>query len=205
MGHGPFVGERSLDRSRLPPSFCSDRFTRTTVKRSRDSGHLRRPRSSSRRAVLRFGEAVPAGDGARTACQAVGGQHCSSFGRAGAEKRSRNCFTNVNACVLVDQWFPSWGKLPPLRGNMRFLGGSCGTKTKMFCVMNDHCEIWRVIRHTRYLDLGNGSTKFGNHWCRHCRSVALNLFSATPPLSAPLTWNKLWKQMHFMVDLLITH
>jgi len=25
-------------------------------------------------------------------------------------------------------------------------------------------KILRVIRHNRYLDLGNGSNKFGNHW-----------------------------------------
>jgi len=29
--------------------------------------------------------------------------------------------------------------------------------------MSDHCEILRIVRHNRYLDLGNGSNKFGNH------------------------------------------
>jgi len=30
--------------------------------------------------------------------------------------------------------------------------------------MSDHCEILRVVRHNRYLDLVRGSNKFGNHW-----------------------------------------
>jgi len=34
----------------------------------------------------------------------------------------------------------------------------------LFCIMSDHCEIFRVIRHNYYLDLGNGSNKFGNHF-----------------------------------------
>jgi len=34
----------------------------------------------------------------------------------------------------------------------------------LFCIMSDHCEILRVIRDNRYLDLGNDSKKFGNHW-----------------------------------------
>jgi len=47
---------------------------------------------------------------------------------------------------------------------MRFFGGTRRTKTTMlFCIMSDHCEILRVIRHNRYLDLGNGWNKFGNH------------------------------------------
>jgi len=29
--------------------------------------------------------------------------------------------------------------------------------------MSDHCEILWVIRPNRYLELGNGSKKFGNH------------------------------------------
>jgi len=33
--------------------------------------------------------------------------------------------------------------------------------------MNDHCEILRAIRYNRYLDLGNGSNKFGKHWIRY--------------------------------------
>jgi len=32
--------------------------------------------------------------------------------------------------------------------------------------MSDHCEILWVTRPNRYLDLGNGSNKFGNHWFR---------------------------------------
>jgi len=34
--------------------------------------------------------------------------------------------------------------------------------------MNNHCEMLGVIRHNRYLDLGNGSNKFGNHWFKEC-------------------------------------
>jgi len=33
-----------------------------------------------------------------------------------------------------------------------------------FYIMSDHCEILWVIRHSCYLDLGNSSNKFGNHW-----------------------------------------
>jgi len=29
----------------------------------------------------------------------------------------------------------------------------------LFCNLRDHCEILRVIRHNRYLDLGNGLNK----------------------------------------------
>jgi len=47
---------------------------------------------------------------------------------------------------------------------MQSFGGLCGTKaTMLFCIMSDHSQILRVIRHNRYLDLGNGSNMFGNH------------------------------------------
>ena len=47
-------------------------------------------------------------------------------------------------CLLLHQWFPNWGKLPP-GGNMRFFGLETGTKsTMLFCIMSDHCEIFRV-------------------------------------------------------------
>jgi len=55
------------------------------------------------------------------------------------------------------------GKLP-LRDNIRFFGRYRGTETTMlFCIMSDHCEILRGVRHNRSLDLGNDSKKFGNH------------------------------------------
>ena len=48
---------------------------------------------------------------------------------------------------------------------MRFFWGERGTKTTMlFCIMNDHCEISRVIKYNRCRDLGNASKKFRNHW-----------------------------------------
>jgi len=31
-------------------------------------------------------------------------------------------------------------------------------------IMSNHCEILRVVRHNRYLHLGNSMNKFGNHW-----------------------------------------
>jgi len=37
--------------------------------------------------------------------------------------------------------------------------------------MSDHCEILQVIRPNRYLDLGNGSQKLGNHCSRSCLVV----------------------------------
>ena len=47
---------------------------------------------------------------------------------------------------------------------MRFFGGQCRTKNTMLSyIMSDNCEILRVIRRNRFLDLGNGSNKFGNH------------------------------------------
>jgi len=33
----------------------------------------------------------------------------------------------------------------------------------LFYSLNDHCEILRVIRHNRHLDLGNVSNKYRNH------------------------------------------
>jgi len=44
----------------------------------------------------------------------------------------------------------------------------------LFCIMSDHCEVLRVIRHNRCLDLGNGSNKFGNH-CFNSFLILLNL------------------------------
>jgi len=38
--------------------------------------------------------------------------------------------------------------------------------------MNDHCEILKVIRNNRYLDLGNGSNKFRNHYCKRWTTPA---------------------------------
>jgi len=34
----------------------------------------------------------------------------------------------------------------------------------LFCIMSDHCEILNIVGHNRYLDKGNGSNVFGNHW-----------------------------------------
>ena len=76
------------------------------------------------------------------------------------------------------------GKLPP-RGNMRFFWGERRiTTTLLFCIMSDYCKInfrqemqkilLRVIRHGRYLDSGNGSTKFGNR-CVGIKSVVIFL------------------------------
>ena len=41
--------------------------------------------------------------------------------------------------------------------------------------MIEHCEILRVMRHNRYLDLGKGSNKFGNHCCRTSWGKRVNL------------------------------
>jgi len=35
----------------------------------------------------------------------------------------------------------------------------------LFYIMSNNCDMWRVIRRNRYLDLGNGSNKFANHFC----------------------------------------
>ena len=42
----------------------------------------------------------------------------------------------------------------------------CNAEPKPQCcsAMSNHCEILRVIRHNRHLDLGNGLNKFGNQW-----------------------------------------
>ena len=42
--------------------------------------------------------------------------------------------------------------------------------------MSDHCELLRVIRHNRCLDLGNGSNKFGNH----CSKTYAHGFESSP-------------------------
>jgi len=47
----------------------------------------------------------------------------------------------------------------------------------LFCIMSDHCGILRVIRHNHYLDLGNGSKKFGNHWFNRYAISRSNLYS----------------------------
>jgi len=71
------------------------------------------------------------------------------------------------------QWFPNWGKLSPgvicdsLRGNagpnhIVFLYYERSLQKK-FLTRNVKIFYWWVIRHNRYLDLGNGSNKFGNH------------------------------------------
>ena len=47
-------------------------------------------------------------------------------------------------------------------------GSNAEPKTMLFFIyiMSDNCEILRVLRCNRYLDLGNGSNKFGNHCVR---------------------------------------
>ena len=45
----------------------------------------------------------------------------------------------------------------------------------MFFYYNDLCEILRVIKHNRHLDLGNSSNKFGNHWFRHLNFITSGL------------------------------
>ena len=47
----------------------------------------------------------------------------------------------------------------------------------LFCIVSDHCEILRVIRHNRYLDQGNDSKVFGNHWFNRYRISQSNLHS----------------------------
>ena len=50
-------------------------------------------------------------------------------------------------------------------GNMRIFKGQCGNKTTvLFCIMSDHCEMLRGVKHNRHLDLGNGSNKFRDHY-----------------------------------------
>jgi len=71
---------------------------------------------------------------------------------------NRAIFSRLNG---LTQWLPKWGKLHP--GVICDFSGYRGTKM-FFCFMSDHCEILRVIRHNRYLDLGNGSKVFGNNW-----------------------------------------
>jgi len=36
--------------------------------------------------------------------------------------------------------------------------------TSRLVVLLLRCKILRIIIHNRYLDLGDGSNKFGNHW-----------------------------------------
>ena len=43
------------------------------------------------------------------------------------------------------------------------------TKKMLLYIMSDYCEILRVIRHNRYLHLGNGLNKFGNHCFKSIR------------------------------------
>jgi len=38
--------------------------------------------------------------------------------------------------------------------------------TMLFYIMKNHSQVLRAITHNRYLDLGNGSNKLGNHWLR---------------------------------------
>jgi len=38
----------------------------------------------------------------------------------------------------------------------------------LFYSMSNHCEILRVTRHNHYLEVGNGSNNFGNHWSMQC-------------------------------------
>jgi len=43
--------------------------------------------------------------------------------------------------------------------------------------MSDNCEILRVIKHNRYLDWGNSSKVFGNHWFNRFAISQSNLCS----------------------------
>ena len=76
---------------------------------------------------------------------------------------------------------------------MWFFRGLCGTKTTMlFYILSDHCEILGVIRHNRYLDLGNGSNKFGKHWYMGSKNHYMNFIDCTNNL----TNLKMWTSQH---------
>jgi len=59
----------------------------------------------------------------------------------------------------------------PLRIICDSSGDNAESNPQCFFIMSDHCEILRVIRHIRHLDLGNRSNKFGNRWFRHLKSI----------------------------------
>jgi len=58
------------------------------------------------------------------------------------------------------------------RGNAKSKSHCCSVLWAITAIeiFNLKCKkfLLRVIRRNRYLDLGNGSTKFGNHWPRPC-------------------------------------
>ena len=58
---------------------------------------------------------------------------------------------------------------------MQFFGGTA--EPKCCCIMSDNCEILRVIGHNRYLDWGNSSKVFGNHWFNRFAISQSNLYS----------------------------
>jgi len=51
---------------------------------------------------------------------------------------------------------------------MQFFGGNVEQKQQsmLLYIMSDHCGILRVGLINRYLHLGNGYHRFGNHWGR---------------------------------------
>jgi len=55
-------------------------------------------------------------------------------------------FSRLNG---LTQWLPKWVKLA--LGVIYDFWGYRETKM-LFCIMRDHCEILRAIRHNRYLD-----------------------------------------------------
>jgi len=57
----------------------------------------------------------------------------------------------------------------------------------LFYIMSDRHEILGVttVSHNRYLDFGNGSNKFGNHWIKEWKASHFPLFVDV----AARTWN----------------
>jgi len=70
-------------------------------------------------------------------------------------------FTVRQHKLFLSQWFPNWGYYAMLRGVTRNENHSVVLYYNWLLFLRG--KILRVIRHNRYLDLGNGSNKFGNH------------------------------------------
>jgi len=61
---------------------------------------------------------------------------------------------------------PKLGVNYPLGVICESSGGNAEPKILLFYIVSDNCEILRVIRCNHYLDLGNGSNKFGNQYLK---------------------------------------
>ena len=83
---------------------------------------------------------------------------------------------------------------------MRFFGQKRRSKiTILFCIMSNHCDLLRVIRHNRYLDLGKGTNKVRNHWCNLINRDSVTRVKDSTGLESrylvPLLLRQLFKQL----------